>query len=75
MEINAFRGVVIKHGKDDPYKNLEALDTILVHTSLFEKLQKYLVENNHAETLEEAGSIIKTKIAPLARKVAPLAKV
>jgi len=73
LQIQVHRNQVsTQHGQN---KNLEALDTILVHTSLFPKLQAYLVKSGHAETLEKAGKIIKEEIAPLARTIAPLVKV
>jgi len=62
--------VRIKHGQN---KNLETLDTILLNTSLFPRLQTYLVETKQAKTKEEAANIIKEKIAPLARESTPLA--
>jgi len=73
LEINVDKNrVTIKHGRN---KNLEALDAILLQTSLFSKIQAYLVENKYAETPEQAREIIKEKIAPLARTIAPLVRV
>lgn len=73
LQIKVYKNqVIIKHGRN---KNLEVLDTILTLTSLFPKLQTHLVNSGHAKTEEEAETIIKEKIAPLARKAAPLARV